>query len=118
MSEKQVQKAFHPIQKKTWNAPYFYFPWKNMNPFFEFRHSIISISQFDGKTRIEARENRFVDGKLESERFEAEAEPEFFKNAVGQICGAYLDFISQLMAPFTRLNPFLPFPGRDSLKKE
>ncbi len=109
MTDLPEKKTNRPLSAKNENLPDLFAPFKPAFPFFEFRHSYRSVSNIDGKTRVKAAENRFVDGKFESEEFEATASGEFYQGAIKQMWDFYSGAFSRLMDPSSFFGPFVRF---------
>jgi hypothetical protein len=99
-----------PPSLKSANPPDLFAPFKPAFPFFEFRHSYRSVAHIDGKTHLKAAENRFANGKFESEEFEATAGGEFYRDAVKLMWDIYADMFSRLTNPSSFLDPFMRSP--------
>ncbi len=112
MTDSLVKKENAPVAPAPTGLPDLFAAWTRTNPFFEFRHTTVSITLSEGTTHVKARENRFLNGRMESEQFEGTAGQELFENAARKMISAYADAFSQMLDTFARFNPFLPFAPR------
>lgn len=86
----------------------------NTGSFISFRYSCKSMSSFGGKTYIRSKEQRFENGKMETEEFEGVAEGDFCTHAVREMQNI---FVKQVESFFKTLSYFLPFSPREDKEK-
>jgi len=83
--------------------------------FISYRYSYKSVSSFNGKTHIKAKQERFENGKFETEEFEGTADGNLYDNAVEDLQRSLIQNFSSLFNPFS----FLPsFSQKDDKDKE
>ena len=87
------------------NEPSFF-----QSPFFSFKYSFKSISSSGGKSHIKIKEQRFENGKFETEEFEGTTDGNVYNNMIREMQNYYLNQISKLLKPWSSL--FLPFSSR------
>ncbi|QTA91934.1 hypothetical protein [Desulfonema magnum] len=88
---------------------------QNTNSFVSFRYSYKSVSSSGGKTHIKARQERFENGRFESEEFEGTTDGDMCNNAVNDIQNRIFNQISNFFKP---MSFFLPFAGTEDKKKK
>jgi hypothetical protein len=71
------------------------------NPFISFRYSYRSISSDGEKTHIQAKENRFENGKFESEEFEGTMDKNVYDQMVGEMNRYFTKQMELFFKPFT-----------------
>ncbi len=76
--------------------------------FISYRYSCRSISSAGGRTHVQAREDRFENGKLESREFEGVMDGGVYADAVGRMQQSFLDQMKLFFRPFAGFLPFLP----------
>ena len=81
------------------------------NPFFSFKYSYKSISSFCGKTHIKIKEQRFENGKFETEEFEGSTDGNVYSNLISEMQNYHLNQISTLLKSWSSF--FLPFSTKD-----
>jgi hypothetical protein len=111
MQKYPKKKDDHPITEPKRNdvdmiAPSFY-----QNPFLSFRYSYKSISSFGGKTHIRAKEQRFENGKLETEEFEGTTDGNVYHHMLRDMQNYYLKQMAALSKSWSAF--FLPFSSMD-----
>ncbi len=75
------------------------------SPFISFSYSYKSMYYADGKTHVKAKEERFVDGRFDSQEFEGTLEGHTYNNALEEI---HKSFTSNLLS-FFNSSFLLPF---------
>jgi hypothetical protein len=71
------------------------------NPFISFRYSYKSISSDGERTHIQASENRFKNGKFESEEFEGTMDKNVYDQMVGEMNRYFEKQMELFFKPFT-----------------
>lgn len=81
---------------------------------FSFRYSYRSITSVGGKTHVHAKEQRFEEGKLETEEIEATVDGSVYEEAADRAGRAFVDQMGLLWSAWSSLlQPFLPPRGDD-----
>jgi hypothetical protein len=80
------------LEKKT--PSYFH------NPFFSFRYSYKSISHSGGRSHVKSVEQRFENGKFETEEFEGTTHGNMYDDVISKMQKYYIDQISALLKPW------------------
>lgn len=83
----------------------------NQNSFFSFRYSYKSISSFGGKTYIKSKEQRFENGKFETEEFEGTTDGNVYNNMFSEMQNYFSNQVSAFLKPLSSF--FLPFSTKD-----
>ncbi len=86
----------------------------NTGSFISFRYSYKSMSSFGGKTYIRSKEQRFENGKMETEEFEGVAEGDFCTHTVREMQNM---FVRQVESFFKTMTFFLPFSPKEDKEK-
>jgi hypothetical protein len=82
------------------------------NPFFSFKYSCKSISSFAGKSHIKIKEQRFENGKFETEEFEGTTDGNIYNNMISEMQNYYSNQISILMKSWSSF--FSPLSTKDN----
>lgn len=76
-------------------------PMAYFNPFISFRYSYKSIYSDGEKTHIKAKENKFENGKFETQEFEGTMEQKIYDQMVMQMNDYFIKQIEFFLRPFS-----------------
>jgi len=105
----------YPVKKikKSDNIEIITEPSYPANSFISYRYSYKSVSSFNGQTHIKAKQERFENGKFETEEFEGTTDGNLYDNAVEDLQRSLIQNFSSLFNPFSFLLPFSQKDDKD-----
>ena len=89
-------------------------PFEQIDSFFSFRYNHTSITQIDGKTHIRVNEERFENGRYESEKFEGITGGDIYKATIHEMNKTWINMMSSLLKPMLDIHAswFPRIPGK------
>lgn len=117
MANFPAKKEKQTMQPEKPNALNFFEPWNPFNSMFNFRYACRSITFSDGQTHLKAREERFINGKFESEEIEGTYGGEVYQNVVTEMSRAWLNMMTALMQPMLPFQSFFQLDPKDKFIK-